>query len=65
MAQKKVYAIPNVPTPNRPVIFDPDLFDGCKACVEVCQMDVLIPNLEKGAPPKTEPSVDAARALEA
>ena len=51
MAQKKVYAIPNISTPNRPVIFDPDLCDGCQTCVEVCQMDVLIPNPEKGAPP--------------
>jgi NAD-dependent dihydropyrimidine dehydrogenase PreA subunit len=52
MVQKKVYATPNMITPNRPVIFDPDICrTGCKICVDVCQMDVLIPNPETGKPP--------------
>ncbi|MBW1767153.1 MAG: ferredoxin family protein [Deltaproteobacteria bacterium] len=51
MTQKKVYALPNVSTPNRPVIFNAKECNGCNICVEVCQMDVLIPNPEKGKPP--------------
>ncbi len=51
MAQNKVYAVPNVITPNRPVIFDPDVCTACNICVDVCQMDVLIPNPEAGKPP--------------
>ena len=47
----KVYAVPNIPTPSRPVIFSPSLCIGCNTCVDVCQMDVFIPNPEGGAPP--------------
>lgn len=49
--KEAVYAIPNVPTPNRPVIFNPEVCNGCNICVEMCQMDVLIPNPEEGKPP--------------
>lgn len=51
MAQEKVYAVPNVPAPNSPVIFDSDICNGCNQCVEVCEIDVYIPNPEKGKPP--------------
>jgi NAD-dependent dihydropyrimidine dehydrogenase PreA subunit len=51
MAQEKVYAVPNVPAPNAPVIFNPDICNGCNQCVEVCEIDVYIPNPEKGKPP--------------
>ncbi len=51
MTEKKVYAIPNWCTPNNPVIFDPDICNGCNICVDVCQVDLLIPNPEKGKPP--------------
>lgn len=51
MAQQKVYAIPNLPTPSRPVIFDVGICDGCNTCVDTCQMDVFIPNPEEGKPP--------------
>jgi len=51
MTQKKVYAFPNWCTPTNPVIFDPDICNGCNTCVEVCQVDLLIPNPEKGKPP--------------
>lgn len=49
--EEKVYVVSNRPTPGRPVIFDPDVCDGCNTCVEVCQMDMLMPNQEKGKPP--------------
>jgi NAD-dependent dihydropyrimidine dehydrogenase PreA subunit len=51
MAQEKVYAAPNVPTPNRPVIFNPEICNGCNECIEVCQVDVFVPNPEVGKPP--------------
>ena len=47
----KVYMIPNPPTPNVPVQFDPGICSGCNVCVEVCRTDVLMPNPEKGKPP--------------
>lgn len=48
---KKVYAIPNLVTPNKPVIFDANVCTGCNRCVEVCMSNVFIPNPEKGKPP--------------
>lgn len=49
--KKKTYAIPNVPTPNRPVLLNANLCSGCNKCVQVCPMDVFIPNPKKGGPP--------------
>ncbi|MDI9612538.1 MAG: ferredoxin family protein [Acidobacteriota bacterium] len=40
-------------TPNRPVIRDPEVCNGCNTCVNVCQVDVYVPNPEKGKPPIT------------
>jgi len=51
MAQIKISALPNITTPNTPVIFDPELCTGCNTCVNVCQVDVFIPNPEMGNPP--------------
>jgi NAD-dependent dihydropyrimidine dehydrogenase PreA subunit len=50
MAKVKVYALPNVATPGRPVIFT-DKCKGCNLCVEVCPVDVYIPHPEKGKAP--------------
>lgn len=47
----KVYAIPNITTPNRPVITDPAACTGCNDCVEVCPIDVFIPAPKEGAVP--------------
>lgn len=47
----KVYALPNIPTPNRPVMIDPSVCNGCNDCVEVCPIDVFIPAAERGDPP--------------
>ncbi len=45
------YAMPNIVTPNTPVFFDESVCTGCNTCVQVCQVDVFIPNEEKGKPP--------------
>ena len=34
-----------------PVSFDPDLCIGCNICVDVCQVDIMLPNPEEGLPP--------------
>ena len=34
-----------------PVTFDPDLCIGCNICVDVCQVDIMLPNPEEGLPP--------------
>ena len=51
MIEGKVYATPNRVTPARPVIFNSDICNGCNACVNNCQVDLFIPNPEKGKPP--------------
>jgi NAD-dependent dihydropyrimidine dehydrogenase PreA subunit len=43
--------VPNPPTPNRAVDFDPAVCNGCNRCVEICRSDVLMPSPERGAPP--------------
>ena len=47
----KVYAIPNIQTPNVPVIIDPVRCTGCNTCVDICQIDVFIPNPTQGEAP--------------
>ena len=51
MAKEVVYATCNVPAPPKPVIFDEKICIGCNRCVEVCHMDVYIPNPQKGGIP--------------
>jgi NAD-dependent dihydropyrimidine dehydrogenase PreA subunit len=51
VSRKKIFAIPNVPTPNQPVLFNEDVCIGCNSCVETCQVDVYIPHPQKGKPP--------------
>jgi NAD-dependent dihydropyrimidine dehydrogenase PreA subunit len=51
MTQKSINALPNITTPNTQVIFNPEICTGCNQCVEVCQVDVYIPNPVKGEPP--------------
>ena len=51
MSQKKVYMVPNLVTPNKPVEFDEEVCNGCNLCVEQCRTDVLMPNPVKKKPP--------------
>ena len=34
-----------------PVSFAEDLCIGCNICVDVCQVDIMLPNPEEGSPP--------------
>ena len=49
--KKKVYALPNKATPSLPVVFDPEICNGCNRCVNICTMNLLFPNPEKGKTP--------------
>jgi NAD-dependent dihydropyrimidine dehydrogenase PreA subunit len=51
MSNENVYMFPNIVTPNNPVIFDEEVCSGCNRCAELCVMDILMPNPEKGKPP--------------
>jgi Na+-translocating ferredoxin:NAD+ oxidoreductase RNF subunit RnfB len=51
MKQEDVRMFPNIITPNSPVIFDEKVCNGCNTCVQLCVMDILMPNPEKGKPP--------------
>lgn len=51
MTEKKVYMLPNQPTPNKPVVFNDEICNGCNRCVEMCTQDVFVPNPQKGKPP--------------
>lgn len=35
----------------RPIIFNEEVCNGCNTCVDLCPVDVLAPNPEKGKPP--------------
>lgn len=50
MKNRKVYAVPE-PAAANPITFDPVICDGCNKCVDVCQVDILMPNPERGKPP--------------
>ena len=40
-----------VPCSARPIVFDDSLCVGCNQCANVCQVDIFIPNPEKGKHP--------------
>jgi NAD-dependent dihydropyrimidine dehydrogenase PreA subunit len=50
MRDKKIYIVPESPISN-PIVFFPQLCNGCNRCVEVCQVDLMIPNPRRGKPP--------------
>lgn len=50
MKTKKPYTMPeNIM--SGPLIFDEEICNGCNKCVNVCQVDILIPNPVKNKPP--------------
>jgi NAD-dependent dihydropyrimidine dehydrogenase PreA subunit len=48
--EKKLYVIPEQGI-SKPIMINPNLCIGCNRCIEVCQVDIFIPNPEKGNPP--------------
>lgn len=40
-----------IPCSAEPLIFDDNLCVGCNRCMNVCQVDIMIPNPEKGKHP--------------
>ncbi len=51
MSEEKVYAVPNLITPHKPIEINENVCNGCNVCVEHCQMGVLVPSTQKGKPP--------------
>lgn len=50
MAGKMLCARSEMPASN-PIRYDRDKCIGCNRCVEICQVDLLVPNAEKGKHP--------------
>jgi len=48
---KKEFEFQIIPSSARPIRYDADLCIGCNRCVNICQVDILLPNPEKGKPP--------------
>ena len=47
----KEFIAESVMSSARPLLFDETKCIGCNACVNICQVDILIPNPEKGKTP--------------
>lgn len=45
------FTVSEVPCSARPLLFDDNLCIGCNRCANVCQVDIFIPNPEKGKHP--------------
>lgn len=50
MENKEFYAS-FIPCSADPLVFDESICVGCNNCVNTCQVDIMIPNPEKGKPP--------------
>jgi Na+-translocating ferredoxin:NAD+ oxidoreductase RNF subunit RnfB len=50
MKGKKIYIHPETAA-LQPLSFDAEICDGCNRCVEVCQVDILVPHPTKKKPP--------------
>jgi len=50
MRKEKVYLFPE-PAGAQPLTFDAAVCNGCNRCLEVCQVDIMVPNPTKGRPP--------------
>ena len=51
MQKDTLFMVPNLPTPNKPIVFAEGACNGCNICVDVCPMDILFPNPRRGKPP--------------
>ena len=51
MKDKRTIVTPE-PAAFNPITFNAEICDGCNRCIEVCQVDILIPHPEKGKPPQ-------------
>jgi len=47
----KIYMVPNPPTPNNGMKFNPAICTGCNRCVDICPDDCMMPNPEKRKTP--------------
>lgn len=43
--------VSKVPCSANPIVYDEDKCIGCNKCVNICQVDILFPNNEKGKVP--------------
>jgi NAD-dependent dihydropyrimidine dehydrogenase PreA subunit len=50
MTKTVILAVPEPPAAN-PLTYNPEACNGCDICVNVCQVDLLLPNPVKGKPP--------------
>ena len=50
MTRRRVYAEPE-PAIFNPITICSDLCIGCNECIEVCQVDLFLPNPRQGKPP--------------
>jgi NAD-dependent dihydropyrimidine dehydrogenase PreA subunit len=50
MADENYLQFPEMPA-SKPVIFNAEKCNGCNICIDICQVDVFIPNPETGKHP--------------
>jgi NAD-dependent dihydropyrimidine dehydrogenase PreA subunit len=50
VSEDNCFNIPEMPAAN-PILIDSKICTGCNKCVNICQVDLLLPNHTKGAPP--------------
>ena len=51
MANRPELSAARIPSSARPIRFDAEKCVGCNRCANICQVDIFIPNPEKGRPP--------------
>lgn len=50
MSDKLNIQYPEMPA-SKPIIFNSEKCTGCNSCVEICQVDIFLPNSVPGKPP--------------
>ena len=51
MANRPELSAAKIPSSARPIRFDAEKCVGCNRCANICQVDIFIPNPERGKPP--------------